>query len=299
MLQLMSEAGAGLLLATAWSDQMNAVSTGSGIERRFVPTRLGRIHVAMAGRSFPVLLLHQTPRSWDEYRDVLPLLGRDFRAIAMDTLGFGDSDAPAGDPSIELWAEGAFALLDTLEIPRAAIVGHHTGAAIAVEMAASMPARVDALVLSACPFVDAERRVKHHGMRVIDDVEARTDGAHLTELWGRRQPFYPAENIDLLHRFMIDALRAGEMAAEGHRVVNRYRMEDRLGHIRCPTLVIAPTGDPHVHPVAPKVAGAIKGSILRELSGGMVPLPDQMPEEFSRLVRDFISGQVTRSGSGS
>jgi pimeloyl-ACP methyl ester carboxylesterase len=299
MLQLMSEAGAGLLLATAWSDQMNAVSTGSGIERRFVPTRLGRIHVAMAGRGFPILLLHQTPRSWDEYRDVLPLLGRDFRAIAMDTLGFGDSDAPAGDPSIELWAEGAFALLDTLEIPRAAIVGHHTGAAIAVEMAASMPARVDALVLSACPFVDAERRVKHHGMRVIDDVEARTDGAHLTELWGRRQPFYPAENIDLLHRFMIDALRAGEMAAEGHRVVNRYRMEDRLGHVRCPTLVIAPTGDPHVHPVAPKVAAAIEGSILRELSGGMVPLPDQMPEEFARLVRDFISGQVTRSGSGS
>ena len=92
---------------------------------------------------------------------------------------------------------------------------------------------------------------------------------------------------------MIDALRSGEMAAEGHRVVNRYRMEDRLGQIRCPTLVIAPTGDPHVHPVAPKVAGAIEGSILRELSGGMVPLPDQMPEAFAGLVRDFIAAQIS------
>lgn len=274
---------------------MKANSTHSAIERRFVATRLGRIHIAMAGSGFPILLLHQTPRSWDEYRDVLPLLGRDFRAIAMDTLGFGDSDSPAGTPSIELWAEGALALLDALEEPRAAIVGHHTGAAIAVEMAASMPARVSALVLSACPFVDAARRAKHHGMRVIDDVEARSDGAHLTELWARRQPFYPADDIDLLQRFMIDALRAGEMAAEGHRVVNRYRMEDRLGHIRCPTLVIAPTGDPHVHPVAPKVSGAIAGSVLRELSGGMVPLPDQMPEEFAGLVRDFISAQAARS----
>jgi pimeloyl-ACP methyl ester carboxylesterase len=229
---------------------------------------------------------------------VLPLLGRDFRAIAMDTLGFGDSDRPAGDPSIELWAEGAFALLDALEEPRAAIVGHHTGAAIAVEMAASAPARVSALVLSACPFVDAARRAKHHGTRVIDDVEARTDGAHLAELWARRQPFYPAGDIDLLQRFMIDALRAGEMAAEGHRVVNRYRMEDRLGQIHCPTLVIAPTGDPHAHPVAPKVAGAIEGSILRELSGGMVPLPDQMPEAFAGLVGDFIAAQAARTGSG-
>jgi pimeloyl-ACP methyl ester carboxylesterase len=273
---------------------MSATRAGSNVERRFVTTRLGRIHVAMAGTGFPVLLLHQTPRSWDEYRDVLPLLGRDFRAIAMDTLGFGDSDRPAGQPSIELWAQGAFALLDALEEPRAAIAGHHTGAVIAVEMAASAPERVSALVLSACPFVDVARRAKHEGMRVIDDVETRADGAHLAELWARRQPFYPADDTDLLRRFMIDALRAGEMAAEGHRVVNRYRMEDRLGHIQCPTLVIAPTGDPHVHPVAPKVAGAIGGSILRELSGGMVPLPDQMPEAFAGLVRDFVAAQAAK-----
>ena len=99
---------------------MSATRTASNVERRFVTTPLGRIHVAMAGAGFPVLLLHQTPRSWDEYRDVLPLLGRDFRAIAMDTLGFGDSDSPAADPSIELWAQGAFALLDALEERRAA-----------------------------------------------------------------------------------------------------------------------------------------------------------------------------------
>jgi pimeloyl-ACP methyl ester carboxylesterase len=273
---------------------MNASHAGSEIERRFITTHLGRIHIAMAGAGFPVLLLHQTPRSWDEYRDVLPLLGRDFRAIAMDTLGFGDSDRPAYPPSIELWAQGALALLDALELPRAAIVGHHTGAAIAVEIAARAPARVNALVLSACPFVDAARRIKHESMRVIDDVETRRDGAHLTELWARRQPFYPAGNADLLRRFMIDALRAGEMAAEGHRVVNRYRMEDRLGQIQCPTLVIAPTDDPHAHPAAPKVAGAIGGSVLRELSGGMVPLPDQMPEVFAGLVRDFVAVHVAR-----
>src|SRR4029450_1167213 len=171
---------------------MSASRTGSVIERRFVTTSLGRIHVAMTGTGFPVLLLHQTPRSWDEYRDVLPLLGGDFRAIAMATLGFGDSDPPVGEPSIELWAEGAFALLDALEEPRAAVVGHHPGAAIAVEMAASMPARVSALVLSACPFVDAARRAKHHGTRVIDDVEARTDGADLAELCAPRDTLYRA-----------------------------------------------------------------------------------------------------------
>jgi pimeloyl-ACP methyl ester carboxylesterase len=63
------------------------------ITRRFVDVPAGTIHCAIAGSGRPVLLLHQTPRSWNEYRDVLPLLGRHFQAIAMDTIGFGDSSS--------------------------------------------------------------------------------------------------------------------------------------------------------------------------------------------------------------
>ena len=69
-----------------------AVAT-STVTRSFVTVPAGTIHVAQAGSGKPVLLLHQTPRSWDEYRDVVPLLGESFHAIAMDTIGFGDSAA--------------------------------------------------------------------------------------------------------------------------------------------------------------------------------------------------------------
>ena len=113
------------------------------VERSFVSTKSGRIHVAAAGAGAPVLLLHQTPRSWDEFREVLPILGRHYRVIAMDTVGYGDSDPlPNGQASIENWASAAHALLHALGVPRAAIVGHHTGAAIAVEMAAAYPRAV-------------------------------------------------------------------------------------------------------------------------------------------------------------
>ena len=61
------------------------------IERSFVRIKSGLVHVAACGAGRPILLLHQTPRSWDEYREVLPLLGARYRAIAMDTVGFGDS----------------------------------------------------------------------------------------------------------------------------------------------------------------------------------------------------------------
>jgi pimeloyl-ACP methyl ester carboxylesterase len=259
------------------------------IERRFVQTKRARIHLATIGSGEPLLLLHQTPRSWAEFRDALPLLGQRYRAIAMDTVGFGDSDAlPADQDSIESWAACAFDLLDELGIASAAIAGHHTGAAIAIEMAAARPARVRALVLSASPYVDAVRRAALGGKKIIDEVSPSSDGAHLLELWQMRQPFYPSGDTDLLERFVVDAIKAGRMAAEGHRVVNRYVMETRLPLVRCPTLVISPTADPHAHPVAGKVAGAIAGASLIEVEGAMVPFPDQMPELFAATIVSFL-----------
>jgi pimeloyl-ACP methyl ester carboxylesterase len=103
-----------------------------------------------------------------------------------------------------------------------------------------------------------------------------------------RQPFYPSGDTDLLERFIVDALKAGRMAAEGHRVVNRYVMEGRLPRVRCPTLVISPVADPHAHPVAGKVASAIASASLIEVDGGMVPFPDQMPDAFAAATLRFL-----------
>ena len=117
------------------------------VERSFIATPSGRVHIAACGAGAPILLLHQTPRSWDEFRDVLPLLGRHYRAIAMDTMGYGNSDPlPPGQASIENWAKAAHELLDALGIERVAVVGHHTGASIAIEIAAAYPAQVAALM---------------------------------------------------------------------------------------------------------------------------------------------------------
>ena len=158
------------------------------VERSFIATPSGRIHIAEAGTGAPVLLLHQTPRSWDEFRDVLPLLGRHYRAIAMDTVGYGDSDPlPPGQASIENWAKAAHELLDALGIERAAIVGHHTGASIAIEIAAGYPEQVAALVLSASPHVDAARRAeaKAQTARPVVDVESRAWTAAIWPSCGR------------------------------------------------------------------------------------------------------------------
>jgi len=258
------------------------------IRRNYADTPDGQIHYAEAGEGKPVLLLHQSPRSWDEYRDVLPILGRKYRAIAMDTVGFGESYRLKGDASIEVFARGVFQLMDALFIRRASIVGHHTGGVVAVEVAASYPDRVEKLILSSTPYVDAEDRERRKIRPPIDEVKEKPDGAHLTELWQRRMPFYPKSKPDLLRRFVLDALKVWNEVEAGHRAVNAYHMEERVRLIKAPTLVLAGTDDPFSYPRMKPLSKHIHGSKTAEIRGGMVPMVDQMPEEFAAAVMAFL-----------
>ena len=261
------------------------------VTRHFVEVPQGTVHYAVAGRGDTVLLLHQTPRSWDEYRDVLPILGRTRHAVAMDTLGFGDSDSlPWKSNSIEAWAEGALALLDKLGAATADVVGHHTGAVIATRLASSAPERVRSVVLSSSPFDGPDERAAQIGTRaVVDDVEPKLDGSHLLELWRIRAAFYPEDNIELLERFTIDALKAGPLAADGHRIVANFDVPDAVSRIRCPVLLIGATRDPYAYPALARMRAAMPEASVEVIPGGMVPLPDQMPTEFAAAVERFLS----------
>lgn len=264
------------------------------ITRAFAELRDGQIHYAACGSNDapPILLLHQTPRSWREYALVLPILGRSYRAIAMDTLGYGDSARSVdGTVSIERWAAVAVELLDHLGIERAHVVGHHTGGVIAVEVAASHPERVAGLVLSSTPFTNPEFRKQRAERPPIDHVEASDDGSHLTDLWRKRQSFYPKHRPDLLLAFMRDALVVIDDVEGGHTAVATYEMENTITAVKAPTLLICATDDPfafpHSHELREQLTSA--ASVDRvDIEGGMVPLPDQLPVQFAEAVQSFL-----------
>ena len=52
----------------------------------------GQVHYPAEGTGEPVLLLHMALSSSDEFTRVIPFLSKAYRAIAMDFLGYGDSD---------------------------------------------------------------------------------------------------------------------------------------------------------------------------------------------------------------
>jgi pimeloyl-ACP methyl ester carboxylesterase len=260
------------------------------IRRAFADLSPGQIHYAECGdhEAPVVLLLHQSPRSWTEYRAVLPLIGAHYRAIAMDTVGFGDSAAGDTPASIEQWARVACELLDELHVRRVDVVGHHTGGVIAVELAAAFPDRVRGLVLSSTPFTDDAFRRARAERPPIDEVKSSGDGTHLAALWQQRQGFYPAGRPDLLEAFVRDALKASGSPEDGHRAVAAYRMEDRIHRVTQPALLIRATDDPFAAPHAAELLEKLANARIVDIAGGMVPLPDQMPEAFAKAVLAFL-----------
>ncbi|MFJ6634565.1 alpha/beta fold hydrolase [Streptomyces sp. NPDC091376] len=100
----------------------------------------------VAGHGPVVVLLHSSVcdrRMWDDQWKALTDAGH--RVVRCDFRGFGDTPAEAVHPYRD--ADDVLALLDTLGVGRAALVGASFGGRVAVEIAARNPERVTALAL--------------------------------------------------------------------------------------------------------------------------------------------------------
>ena len=139
-------------------------------------------HVRDQGTGTPVILLHGFPDTGDLWRNQVPaLVGAGFRTIVPDLRGRGRSARPTEVAAYKLTqlVKDVAAILDILEIPRAHVVGHDWGAALAWGFAALMPARVDRLVVlsvgapGAVPKPSLEALQKGwYRMLIVHDAEA-------------------------------------------------------------------------------------------------------------------------------
>jgi len=118
-------------------------------------------HIQQAGSGPDVVLIHGLTGDlsiWMLSR-LMPVLAETHRVTAYDLRGHGYSDAPADQYTSGAQAGDLFALMDTLGIEKAKLVGHSFGAVIAMHAAVLAPERVEALVLSD-PYYPALRHLE-------------------------------------------------------------------------------------------------------------------------------------------
>ena len=115
---------------------------------RRVRTEAGAFSIIEAGEGPPVLMLHGLGGTKASFLPSIAALAPSFRTVAVDLLGFGDSDKPLGasyGPGFQ--ARAVEQLLDALELEHAHIVGHSMGGRVALELGFAHPDRTDGLVL--------------------------------------------------------------------------------------------------------------------------------------------------------
>ena len=113
----------------------------------YANTPFGDVHYQIPGEGEPLLLLHRSPRSSRDWFRLMPILSQHYQVIAMDTLGFGQSDPLPEDVTMEMLAASVDCLLESLDVSHANIFGIHTGNKIAAALDHQFPDRVEKVIL--------------------------------------------------------------------------------------------------------------------------------------------------------
>lgn len=107
----------------------------------------------------PVIALHGVTDSWRSFQPLLPHLPLSLRFFAVTQRGHGGSEKPESGYRPRDFAGDLLRLMDSLELPRAMIVGHSMGGMHAMRFALDHPERVAGLLLAGsvpCFAVNAE-----------------------------------------------------------------------------------------------------------------------------------------------
>ncbi|MFK7830616.1 MAG: alpha/beta fold hydrolase [Congregibacter sp.] len=260
------------------------------IERGYIDNgESGQIHFAQTGTGIPVLLLHQTPRSWDEFREVMQQCDNTIHCIAMDLPGMGASSPTREPPTIEAFADAAIRLIESFDCDSIVVCGHHTGGVVAIDIAARRPNLVRSLLLSSTPWVDRAARVQRRDKTPIDTVSRSRDGSHLIDLWRQRDSYYPKHpetSVEYMDRFMASALQA-DGPERGHHAVGRYEMELAAPRIHCPTLIVEHMADPFATRHTADLQRAFPHADFEQIPKGGVALEATAPQ-FADILQRWV-----------
>lgn len=259
---------------------------------------IARLHFNDLGpKSAPVIvLLHSLATHSDLWAPQVPVWSAHFRVVSVDLPGHGQSPVSQRDIALADMADAVVAVLDTLQVAKAAFVGVSLGGMVAQSIALAHGSRVSALVIA------------HAG--------ARTDAA-VQDIWDQRleqfeagglanlaQPtlerWFPrafAESAPLTMDWMASLIQATH--PEGYvsaiRAIQGLDHLDRLPAIKAPTLVVAGLADAAVpSTVATLVAQRIPDAKLHlfEDTGHIGNV--QRPTEFTETVGQFLTTVLTR-----
>lgn len=236
-----------------------------GIESRWV--RVGGIntHYVVAGEGSPLILLHGGANDWSDWKSNIGSLSQCYRVYAPDLVGYGLSDRPEVDYSMDYFVDFLSNFTQALELKRASLAGYSLGGGIALGFALRFPSRVEKLVLVDSTGLGKDISPLGRFVGILGTVIGR--------LRGQRPP----------------------PSLSGTECVTFL---DRLPEVRTATLLVWGEKDIYL----PVACAYLAHNLLPNSRLHVFPRSGHAPhkqksEEFNRLVLDFLGGKSSEASS--
>lgn len=258
------------------------------IRKGYADTQHGQVHYRMCGdQDNPTfVLLHQTASSSRMYESMMNLLADEFFLIAPDTPGFGQSFRPPTQPTITYYAEVILEALANVGVQQFHLFGHHTGSAIACEMAVLAPDRVRTLSLTGPTFYGDAAARQQRREQVVRPLVISPDGSHLQVVWQRVKGGQPGQPLWLSHREAVDTLQAGDRFHEAYEAVFAHDFPASFSQVKCP-IWLGCGADDGMFPRYELACAARPDARTAVLPGGTY-VCDTHPEAVAEELRQFI-----------
>lgn len=254
-----------------------------------------------AGSGPPLVLVHGLLGHSFSWRFALPVFARSVTVYAVDMLGAGYSDRPAGlDQSLLANAQRLLRFLDEVGVQSCTLLGSSRGGAVAMLAAARAPARVERMVL-----ISPVNPWSPHGKRLAPLLSHRLIAPLLLRLAPHAKIFYPL----VLRRLYGDPTRILPGTLEGYaapyalpgsfehelRILHSWNRDleelqaalPRIAHI--PTLLLWGRLDVAVSPASAEPLRRIFHNCRLVMLDGVGHIPyEEVADEFNRIVNEFL-----------
>lgn len=256
-----------------------------------------------------VLMLHGYATTSEMWSDVAIDLAREFRVIAPDARGHGQSEYPADhDYTRATQVEDLEAIIDGLGLRSVTIVGHAMGGGTAICYAAEHPDVVSALVV-----VETAPEVLRSGVESLRRlVGSAEEFASLEDAMQTFREFYPHASTEQVERRVLASITQGDdgayvwhfapifrdpMARPPEPDPGQRRMADLwdcADRVQCPTMIVRGAETNMLTPEAiQRLHRRIHGSRVSLIEDAGHDVPTDQPANLALNIREFLQSIST------
>ncbi len=253
-----------------------------------------------------VILLHGLGGDRLLWNSTLPELSKNFRVVAPNLRGHGDTPFPPGSTaSFEEFEGDVLALVDRMSLPQVHWVGFSGGAFLALRMALNHPERSRSLTLvSGAAYCDAHQRAVMDRWWGTYDTEG-PDAFALRLLKDLYYPDWIEAHLEVADALREEAVHRDFTAARAWgKAMATFDEKNRIASLKLPTLMVQAMDD--------GVVDASHGRILRQtISGAQIRIlvqtghmiPSERPNELVESLRTLVQkaespSEPTAAGPG-